>query len=719
MVSQKKRWYRSEYMRSSGFTNSGVMDIPVSSMPRFILEHEFKNKAIAADMPQPMYAADEDGLIIFVNKHFCSLLGREDSFLINKAIFDLEDESVEVRMSSHFDSAIESRSRFISHRTDVRNSSGDILNVINNVVVLKKNDKVIGFLGILIDITVNTGTEKFVRDYQNKLKAMLKHISEVIAIVDSKGIVKYESESIEYLHGYKIEETIGTSFLERVHQDDRENLTQKLLDCSLINGHNVTVECRFLNKDGSWRHMEIFLQDMHDEPSIQGILVYFKDLTEFDAIKNRANYLEFNDPLTGLPNKEMFTTRLQRELKRAEKNKKSFAVMSINLNKFKYINDLYDTPIGDEVLIKIGKKLKSIFRDDDLVSRSEGDKFLILLSDIDGSHSAGIIFKKASEVFSGPLSIGRHMIRITARMGICFYPDDGNNSGLLIKNSETAMYNARNRHLTSYSLFDEKLNSEMLSRLKIEKEMQDALSLKEFCVYYQPKVDVTQKIIGMEALVRWQSPVRGLIPPGVFIPIAEMNGMILQIGENVLYESCVQNRKWQEKGITPIPVAVNISPFEFNQGNVVSNIKAVLKDTGIDPRWLEIEITESGIMENEQDSIEKLSEIHNMNISISIDDFGTGYSSLSKLKDYPVDKLKIDKSFVDNLPESSKSVILVTSMIGLAHNLGFKVVTEGVETKTQFDYLCETGSDQFQGYYFSRPVDAEKFGNLIENRVLS
>jgi EAL domain-containing protein (putative c-di-GMP-specific phosphodiesterase class I) len=304
-------------------------------------------------------------------------------------------------------------------------------------------------------------------------------------------------------------------------------------------------------------------------------------------------------------------------------------------------------------------------------------------------------------------------------MGICFYPDDGNNSGLLIKNSETAMYNARNRHLTSYSLFDEKLNSEMLSRLKIEKEMQDALSLKEFCVYYQPKVDVTQKIIGMEALVRWQSPVRGLIPPGVFIPIAEMNGMILQIGENVLYESCVQNRKWQEKGITPIPVAVNISPFEFNQGNVVSNIKAVLKDTGIDPRWLEIEITESGIMENEQDSIEKLSEIHNMNISISIDDFGTGYSSLSKLKDYPVDKLKIDKSFVDNLPESSKSVILVTSMIGLAHNLGFKVVTEGVETKTQFDYLCETGSDQFQGYYFSRPVDAEKFGNLIENRVLS
>ncbi|MBI9105418.1 MAG: EAL domain-containing protein [Spirochaetales bacterium] len=702
-------------MTSYDIKKKGEKFVSVASMTKYMLNKEMKDKSFIENIPHAIYIVDIDGEIIFANKHFCSLLGCENSFLINKSLFNLEDESVEVRMSSHFDSAIQSGFRFISHTTTVCNYCGELLNVINNTIVVKNNEKVTAFLGVLIDITEKTEIEKSVSENQNKLSKILKHISEVIAIVDRKGIIKFESESIEYLHGYKLDETVGSSFLERVHPGDRELLTQKLLDCSLANGNSASSEYRFIHKDGSLRHMEVFLQNMYDVPSIQGILVYFKDLTEFDSIKNRAYYLEFNDPLTGLPNKEMFTARLRRELKRAERTKKIFAVMSINLNKFKYINDLYGTPAGDEVLIKVGAKLKSIFRDDDLVSRFEGDKFLVLLSDIDGSQSAEIIFKKTADVFSEPLSVGSHMIRITAGMGICFYPDDGNDSDLLIKNSETAMCNAKNRRLTSYSLFDEKRNNEMLSRIKIEKELQDAIDLKEFCVYYQPKVDVSGTIIGMEALLRWQSPVRGLVPPGLFIPIAEKNGMILQLGEHVLYESCVQNRKWQEKGHKPIQVAVNISPFEFSRADIVSNIKAVLKDTGINPQWLEVEITESGIMENEQDSIEKLAEIHNMNVSIAIDDFGTGYSSLSKLKDYPVDKLKIDKSFVDNLPENIKSVILVKSMIGLAHNLGFKVVTEGVETRAQFDYLLENGSDQFQGYYFSKPVNAETFGNLIDN----
>jgi len=560
--------------------------------------------------------------------------------------------------------------------------------------------------------------EKELREYNKRTKTIFKNLSEVIAVIDEEGIITFESESVEILLGYSRTETIGSCFLDRAHPDDRDMLKEKLNDCLLKKNEKVSVSYRMKHKNGKWLHLDMLIQNLFDVPYINGYLVHFRDRTEIDKYRQRAYYFEFNDQLTGLPNKEMFINRLQRELHRCEKNNRIFAVMSIGLNRFKYVNSIYGIAAGDKVLRIIGEKLKSSFRDDDLVSRFDGDRFTVLLSDLRRLQHTDAIFRKASEIFSEPLLVDDKYIRISAGIGISFFPQDGVDSEGLLKNSESAMFNAKKKSVTSYSLYDDKQNKEMLLGINIEKELQEALFLDQFKVFYQPKVNNFGRIIGKEALVRWQSPDRGLVPPGVFIPIAEKSGLIKQLGRHVLYESCVQNRKWSEKGNPLVPVAVNISPFEFNSDDIVKNIKDVLKETGLGPQNLEIEITESGIMENEQEAIEKLSEIHDMNVSISIDDFGTGYSSLSKLKDYPIDKLKIDKSFVDNFPADFKSNILVNSIIGLAHNLEFKVIAEGVEEKAQFDYLKKAGCDQYQGYFFSKPVDADTFWGIETKSIL-
>ncbi len=551
-----------------------------------------------------------------------------------------------------------------------------------------------------------------------KLSVMLEHISEVIAIVDGCGFIKFQSKSIERILGYRIDETIESNFLSRAHPEDRKMLAGKLKDCTTRKGCTIIVKYRLMHKNGDWRNMEAIMQNMYDVPQINGILVHFKDNTELDVFRERANYFEFNDPLTGLPNKETFICRLQNEIDQADVMNKTFAVMTVDLKKFKYINDVYGFACGDMVIKKVGMKLKAVFREGDLVSRGGGAKFLVFLSCINSPMTSSALLKKTMEVFSSPLTVDGHTLRITAGMGICFYPQDGNTCEMLIKNSESAMYNEKKHLQTSYSLFNENQTKNMLAKIKLEQELQEAFYSKEFCIYYQPKVDKKGDIVGSEALVRWQSPRRGLVSPGLFIPIAESSELIVQLGQYVLHESCVQNKKWQEKGLSPKPVAVNISPVEFSRGDIIRDIKDVLKETGLEPSALELEITESGIIDNEEEAIEKLSELHNMNISISIDDFGTGYSSFSKLRDYPIDKLKIDKSFIDNLPDSKKSVILVRSMIGLAHNMGFKVISEGVETCKQFNYLLENGSDQFQGYYFYRPVGPEDLEKVLRKEIM-
>jgi len=440
------------------------------------------------------------------------------------------------------------------------------------------------------------------------------------------------------------------------------------------------------------------------------------DISKRKQAEELLTYYTFYDQLTQLPNREMFTNKLRMEIVKAQRRDRNevFAVMCLGLDKFKNINEMHGPSAGDRLLQKIASKLKTSFRDDDLVSRLDGDKFMLLFTEIGNPEGIVDVVQKTFAVFSDPFIVDSNVFHITPSIGVSIFPSDGRREDTLMRNAETAMYHAKERGRNTYYLYDEQMNAEIIKRIRLEEELRHAIIRNEFLAHYQPKVTQDGAIIGMESLIRWRSPNRGLVPPFEFIPLAEKNGMIEEIGNIILYQSCLQNVRWQRMGLHPVRVAVNLSPYQFNHPDMVANIQSVLRETNLDPQWLELEITESGIMSNEKESIEKLNELNGLGLSISIDDFGTGYSSLSKLKDYPIDMLKIDKSFIDLLPDHPKSATIATTIIDLAHNLGFKVVAEGVESREQLGFLVTNRCDYYQGYYFSKPLCTEDFETKLK-----
>ncbi len=429
---------------------------------------------------------------------------------------------------------------------------------------------------------------------------------------------------------------------------------------------------------------------------------------ELSETERKAAFYLSHDRLTNLPNREAFLQRLSVEIMRARNRGWMFGIVSIGLDRFKHINGMYGTAGGDAILNGLAERLRGILRDHDAIGRVGDDRFMLLFSDIARPEDMLVILPRVWETIERPFQIETQEARVSASIGICFFPLDGTTAEALVKEAEAAMFAVKESGGGAHRFFDAKMNAEMIERVTIERKMRDAIRRDEFVPFFQPKVDRFGYLLGMEALIRWNDP-EGLILPDRFIPIAEQNGSIVEIGERILYHACRQNRLWQENGLVPKKVSVNLSPFEFRSPGLVRRIRETVEKSGLDPLWLELEITESGIIRNEQDALRKLHELHEIGISLSIDDFGTGYSALSKLKDYPVDTLKIDKSFIDCVPQDKRAVTIVVSLIRLAHNLGFKVVAEGVERAEQFEFLVVHGCDQFQGYFFGRPLSAPDF----------
>jgi len=489
-----------------------------------------------------------------------------------------------------------------------------------------------------------------------------------------------------------------------VNNEERSELVKMVMQDGEI--YDYEAEFRTKGQKTFWAELSAKLY-----PEKNQVEAIFTDITKRKNAEENLHRLTYYDPLTDMPNKNMFYSRLLTEtLKSQRKNKDNiFAVICLGIDRFKNINDMHGTVTGDRVIKNISHKLNKSIRDDDFAARLEGDKFMILFSDIGKTADIMDIVKKTSEVFNEPIKIDKIDLSITASMGVCIYPNDGDDADTIMKNSETAMFTAKDKGKDTYHLYDADLNAELIDNLKLEKELQDAIDFNEFVVYYQPKVEHSGKIVGTEALIRWNSPQRDQVSPCKFIPLAEKNGMIIDIGKIILHKSCHQVKKWQEMGLPKLKVAVNISPAQFRQPDLIETIQQVLDKTGLAPEYLELELTESGIMDDEHDSIEKLKQIHDLGVSVSIDDFGTGYSSLSKLKDYPIDTLKIDKSFIDHLPYDEKSATIARTIIDLAHNLGFDVVAEGIETEEQLKFLEDNNCDLYQGYYFSKPLLPENF----------
>ncbi len=424
------------------------------------------------------------------------------------------------------------------------------------------------------------------------------------------------------------------------------------------------------------------------------------------------------DTLTNLPNRLLFLDRLTQELAHAQRDNQLVAVISVNLDRFRQVNDSFGHPVGDQLLQVAAERLKGHVRVGDTLARTGGDDFCFVLTGVNAAHHAGEIAQKILDSFAhSPIPVGDNEIFVTASIGISLYPFDGVDAATLIRNADTALHHAKSEGRNSFQYYAAQMNAAAWRRLTLETELRRALERGEFVLHYQPRIDFTSgKINGMEALLRWQHAERGLVSPGEFIPLLEETGLIVPVGEWVLRTACRQARAWQELG-TSTRIAVNLSALQFRQPDLAGVILDILKENGLDPGLglLELELTESLLMNNADKTLATLNALHEKGIGFSIDDFGTGYSSLSYLKRFPIDSLKIDQSFVRDLAHDLDDAAIVGAIIALGHALGLKVVAEGVETMKQLARLREMGCDEAQGYLFSRPIPAGKMTQLLQS----
>jgi diguanylate cyclase (GGDEF)-like protein/PAS domain S-box-containing protein len=467
--------------------------------------------------------------------------------------------------------------------------------------------------------------------------------------------------------------------------------------------------------------MEFFSHDSRpaDEILLQSALAVGSQIGQFLArwqAEERVRHLAHFDELTGLPNRSMFNQRLSHALAQAQRRKTPLAVLFIDLDRFKNINDTLGHDAGDTVLREVAERLQSCLRESDTVGRLGGDEFVVLIEDLPETVHVTAIAQKILTAVARPFVLEGQEFHITGSIGISTYPDDSADMQTLLKNADISMYRAKEQGKNNYQFYSAQMNVHSIERLALESSLRHALERNEFLLHYQPKVDIVSgRVTGMEALVRWQQPGKALVPPSEFIPLAEETGLIVPIGEWVLRTACARLKSWQEEGMAPLRIAVNLSARQFVQENLPHDVARVLEATGLDPSALELELTESMIMKDPERAVTVLNRLKAMGIHLSIDDFGTGYSSLSYLKRFPIDSVKIDRSFIQDIPGDADDAAITRAIIAMAHSLRLKVIAEGVETPEQLRFLREHGCDEMQGYYFSKPLAESEFLRLLQD----
>jgi len=439
-----------------------------------------------------------------------------------------------------------------------------------------------------------------------------------------------------------------------------------------------------------------------------------RDITPRKQAEERIQYLATHDGLTGLPNRVMFGELLNHVLALSRRNSRKFAVLFIDLDRFKFINDSLGHDAGDALLHEVANRLKGSLRSSDVVARLGGDEFVMLLQDLRGSEQAGRIARKLLSAVIQPIEIGGQECRVTASIGISIYPDDAADETSLMTHADIAMYHAKEEGKNNFQFYDGRLETLSLERLTLETRLRRAIERNELSLHYQAQLDLgNNQIVGVEALLRWNSAELGSVSPAKFIPVAEETGLILAIGKWVLRTACAQSMAWQHAGLPPVHVSVNLSPRQLNDPELVGEVRTVLAETGLKPNLLELEVTESSVMHNVERALEVLGALKAMGVRLAIDDFGTGYSSLAQLKRFPIDTLKVDRSFIRELPSDAEDKAIAEAIIAMGKTLSLTVVAEGVETLEQQQFLRERACDQMQGYYFSKPVEPAEFAELL------
>ena len=578
-------------------------------------------------------------------------------------------------------------------------------------------------VSLIRDITQRKNAEAAVWLEKERAQVTLESIGDAVITTDVRGNVEYLNPIAEALTGWTNAEAAGLS-LEKVFRIVNEE-TSELVECPIVRclneGHIVGLANHtvLIHRNGTAIAIEDSASPIRDRADvvIGGVLV-FHDVSDKRNLMKELAHQAHHDALTGLPNRLLFNEHLNQALAQARRKRGKLAVLFLDLDRFKLINDTMGHSLGDLLLNVVAERIRETLREGDTLARQGGDEFLILLPEIFQQQEAVTVSERILGVFSQPFILEGNEVYMSTSIGISLYPTDGSDLETLVKQADTAMYYAKEQGRNNYQFFTAGLNIKVNDRLSIENSLRKGLERGEFVLHYQPQVDlVSGFIVGLEALIRWNTADRGIVSPATFIPIAEETGLIVSIGEWVLRTACAQNMAWQEQGYPFLRMAVNISARQFREPNFIKLVAEILQEIGMDPQWLELEITESIAMENGEASVDMLSSFKELGIRISIDDFGTGFSSLNYLRRMPIDTLKIDQSFIRDISTGENGEEVVTAIIQLAKNLRLKVIAEGVETNSQWSFLKNKQCNEMQGFLFSKAVTSEELEKLFEQTI--
>ncbi len=670
--------------------------------------------ALLDAIPGPVYFKDRQGRYQAYNRAWVDLFGRGEE-CIGLTVGEVFDAASAQVHESH-DRGLLERPSSTTYEMQVPSLAGDNrLMLYNKVSFVDQVGDVAGIIGVMSDLTRYKETERALEASEARFRVLTESSLDLISVVDASGIIQYQSPAVRQLLGFDASETVGKNVFDMVHRDDAEQTRAAFRRIIETRRSSEPVEFRIRHRDGMWRTFESLGTDCLANPHIRGVVFNSRDVTDRKVIQQRIQHLAYHDNLTGLPNRSLLQDRLAHSIARAERTSRKVAVLFIDLDNFKNINDTLGHDVGDELLRQVSRRLTDCVRLGDTIARQGGDEFIVLLDSLEESRGASVVAQKILNSLRLPFVLGGTENHVSGSVGIALYPEDGRDAQTLMKNADTAMFHGKGLGKNTYQYFTAQMNVVVKRRMTLESALRRAVMQKDFVLHYQPQIDLESgEIIAVEALVRWKTEDSGTVMPGDFIPLAEETGLINEIGEWVLREGCRQAREWQDMGLKARRMAINLSARQFSDKGFLDMVTRILAETGLAPECLELEITETQVMRQTEGMIQLLTRLSEMGVQLAIDDFGTGYSSLSYLKRLPIQKLKIDQSFVRDITVDPNDTAIVVAIINMARSLELETIAEGVETAGQLALLRSKGCLVGQGFYFSAPLRAEALYPLLK-----
>lgn len=672
------------------------------------------NKELLEVIPAPIFYRRANGPYLGFNRAWEEFFGKRRDDWIGKFPHDLiSPEYLDQAMQEDAE-LLETGKPVIAQMT-VEDGAGATRHVVRHVSRFTDVDgNPAGIIGVLTDITEAKEVSRALEASEARFKALTESAMDIVTVLDETGAIRYQSPSVRHLLGYEPADMLGRNQFDLVHPEDAEILRASFADLVRRGDLRLAAEFRVRNAAGEWRTLESVGKNCLGIPAVMGIIVNTRDITDRKQFEERVRHLAYHDALTGLPNRLLMQDRIAQAIARAERTSGSCAVMFIDIDNFKNINDTLGHDAGDELLRQVASRLSAAVRAHDTIARQGGDEFIVLLDQLDSHRGANRVAQKILDALRAAFEMLGGEQHVSGSIGIALFPTDGRDAATLLKNADTAMFHGKALGKNTYQFFTPQMNIAVKRRAALESSLRAAVKNSDFAVVYQPQIDLNSgEIVGFEALVRWVSEEGGTVMPGEFIPLAEETGLINDIGKWVLREACLQAVAWQRAGYPARRMAINLSARQLADKGFLDTLNAILQETGLDPHYLELEVTETQVMRQGEGSVMLLHDIANMGIHLAVDDFGTGYSSLSYLKRLPISKLKIDQTFVRDITVDPNDTAIVVAIINMAKSLDLDIIAEGIETAGQLALLRAKGCTVGQGYYFSVPASAEDLAPLL------